>query len=116
MSITRAKLREIIRGEFGAHLERVTPAGAREFLERLYREFHAAAHPNGTIEIRESAHSYEEIMAEFFSSTLDIPAEDAAVMLWLWAFEQHFTAMEAEYTERFMALFERLEITEKDNE
>jgi len=108
MRITRAKLRELVFAEFGPNLTRISPAGAREFLDRLYRELHLAAHPPGTpIEIKESARSYEEIMAEFFAETLETDAEKAAVLLWLYAFEQHFAAMQEEYTERFLAIFEK---------
>ena len=108
--MNRIKLRDRIRAEFGPHLERVTPAGAREFLEKLYREMYSAAQADGPIEVSGSARSYEQIMSEFFSSMLDVPAEDAAVMLWLWAFEQHFTAMEQEYSERFKTIFGKFEI------
>jgi len=107
--MTRAELRERVRAEFGPHLERITPAGAREFLDRLYQELHRAAHPGGLIEISEAAGSYEQIMTEFFTATLDMAPEEAAVMLWLWAFEQHFAALEEEYTERFLSLFEKPE-------
>ncbi len=108
--MTRAELRKRVQTEFGPKLRRLTPAGAREFLDRLYREFHTATHLGGPIEIKESAHSYEEIMADFFTSVLEVSAEDAAVMLWLWAFEQHYATLEEEYTERFLSLFEKPEI------
>lgn len=105
--INRKKLRDRVRAEFGPDLERVSPAGVRDFLDRLYRDIHRAKHPDGAIEIDETARSYDQVMAEFFSRALDASAEDAAVMLWLWAFEQHFTAMQEEYAQRFVALFER---------
>lgn len=121
MRINRAKLRELINLEFGPGLKRISPAGARDFLNRLYREHHVAAHPDSQrIEINESAGSYEQIMAEFFTNTLDLPAEDAAVMLWLYAFEQHYTSLQEEYSERFVALFDQIEnldaTSENDNE
>jgi hypothetical protein len=106
MRLDRAKLRELVCAEFGSNLERLTPAGAQDFLDRLYRDLHIAAHPPGsTIEIDETAGSYEQIMAEFFTSTLEMEAEDAAVMLWLYAFQQHFALMQEEYTERFLHMF-----------
>lgn len=115
MRINRAKLRDLILAEFGPDLRRISPAGARDFLDRLYRELHAALHPAGQpIEIDEPARSYEQVMAEFFASTLEMNAEEAAVMLWLYAFEQHFAAMQEEYTERFLALFEESESNPED--
>ncbi|NIM04450.1 MAG: hypothetical protein GTO55_00975 [Armatimonadetes bacterium] len=113
--MNRAKLRELVIAEFGPRLERLTPAGAREFLDRLYREFHRAVHPPGSIiEIDESARSYEEIMAQFFANALETDAEEAALMLWLYAFEQHYATMQEEYTERFIAMFEKPETESED--
>ena len=116
MKFSRAQLLELVRKEFGPHLERISPAGAREFLDRLYREFHIACHPTGIIEIEEAARSYEEIMGEFFTQTLTMGAEDAAVMLWLHSFEQHFATIEEAYSERFIALFEESENLSEDED
>jgi hypothetical protein len=103
--MNRLQLRERVRAEFGPNLERITPAGAREFLENLYREFHQETFPLGRVEINESAGSYEQVMCEFFSSALEMPTEQAVIILWLWAFEQHFTTLQEEYAERFLNLF-----------
>jgi hypothetical protein len=113
--MNRAKLREKVRAEFGPNLERVTPAGAREFLERLYRELHLEALKGGIMELDDTAGSYEQIMAEFFSRTLDMPPEDAAVALWLWAFENYFASIGEEYNERFLSIFGRMDLS-SDND
>jgi hypothetical protein len=103
----RSQLRERVCTEFGANLERLTPAGAREFLESLYRELHREASPGARLEIDESAASYEQVMGEFFASTLNMPVEQAMVLLWLWAFEHHYIHLQEEYAERFLSLFEK---------
>lgn len=109
MRFSKARLLELVRKEFGPNMERLSPAGARDFLDRLYREFHLAEHKGGPIEISESARSYEEIMSQFFIRALQAKSDDAVVMLWLHAFEQHFAALEEQYIERFVALFENPE-------
>jgi hypothetical protein len=103
----RSQLRERVRTEFGANLERLTPAGAREFLEDLYRELHRESDPGGRVELNETAGSYEQVMGEFFAGTLDMPVEQAMVLLWLWAFEHHYLHLQEEYAERFLSLFEK---------
>jgi hypothetical protein len=107
MTMTLAELRELVREELGEHLERATPASVRDFLDRLQVRLHreSGEGPPYLIEGDEDAHSYEEIVADFFSRVLDYAPEQAAVMLWLLAFEQHFAMMEDEYIQRSRALF-----------
>ena len=102
-----AQLRELARSEFGERLERATPASVRDFLDRLRVLIHeeSGEGPPYVVDSDESACSYEEIVAAFFSEVLDRDPEGAAVMLWLLAFEQHFAMLEEDYTERYLTLF-----------
>lgn len=102
-----AELRELVRQEFGPRLERATPASVREFLDRLQVRLHAESGegPPYVIEVDEQARSYEEIVADFFSRALDYEPEQAAIMLWLLAFEQHFAMLEDDYSQRHLTIF-----------
>jgi hypothetical protein len=105
--LTIAELRDLIRREFGEHLERATPATVRDFLDRLQLQMHeeSGEGPPYVIEGEERARSYEEIVSEFFSRVLDYTPEKAVVLLWLLAFEQHFSMVEEDYVDRSLTLF-----------
>ncbi len=107
MTITLGELRDLVREEFGARLERATPASVRDFLDRLQVRLHreSGEAPPYVLEGEDHARSYEEIVTEFFSRVLDYPPEQAAVMLWLLSFEQHFAIMEDDYAQRSRSLF-----------
>jgi hypothetical protein len=106
--LTVAELRDLVKQEFGERLERATPATVRDFLDRLQVEMHEQSGEGPPYEIdgEESARSYEEIVADFFSRVLDYGPEKAIVLLWLLAFEQHFSIVEEEYVQRSLTLFE----------
>ena len=105
--LTISQLRDLVRQEFGARLERATPASVREFLDRLQVRLHddSAEGPPSVIEGEETARSYEEIVSEFFSRVLDYDPQKAVVLLWLLAFEQHFSMVEEDYIQRSLTLF-----------
>jgi hypothetical protein len=105
--LTIAQLRTLVRQEFGERLERATPASVRDFLDQLQVQLHEESgegHPY-LIQGEKTARSYEEIVSEFFSRVLDYDPDKAVVLLWLLAFEQHFSLMEQEYLERSLMLF-----------
>ncbi len=105
--LTLAQLRDLVRNEFGGRLERATPASVREFLDGLQAQLHdesGEGHPY-IVEGEDGARSYEEIVTEFFSRVLDYDPEKAVVLLWLLAFEQHFSMMEEDYLQRSLMLF-----------
>lgn len=110
--LTVAELRDLVKQEFGEHLERATPATVRDFLDRLQVEMHeqSGEGPPYAIDGEESARSYEEIVADFFSRVLDYGPEKAIVLLWLLAFEQHFSIVEEDYVQRSLTLFEEGEV------
>jgi hypothetical protein len=105
--LTVAEFGELVRREFGERLERATPANVRDFLDRMQLRLHqeAGEGPPYVLEERASARSYEEIVTDFFSRALDYPVEQAFIMLWLLAFEQHFVMIEEEYARRFVTIF-----------
>lgn len=105
--MTIAEFRDLVRQEFGARLERATPASVREFLDRMQLRLHqeSGEGPLYVVEGEERARSYEEIVAEFFSRALEYPPEQAFIMLWLLAFEQHFAMLEEDYARRFVTIF-----------
>ena len=107
MTLTLGELRALVREEFGERLERATPASVRDFLDRLQLRLQpdSGEGPPYVIEGDEQARSYEEIIVVFFSQVLDYGPEQAAVMLWLLAFEQHFAIMEDDYAQRSRSLF-----------
>ena len=45
------------------------------------------------------------IVSDFFSRVLDYAPEKAVVLLWLLAFEQHFSMVEEDYVDRSLMLF-----------
>ena len=105
--LTIAEFRELVRREFGERLERATPANVRDFLDRMQLRLHQEAREGPLYVLKETgqARSYEEIVTDFFSRALDYPLEQAFIMLWLLAFEQHFAMLEEEYARRFVTIF-----------
>jgi len=105
--LTLAEFRELVRQEFGEHLERATPANVRDFLDRMQYRLHreSGEGPPYVLDMEERSRSYEEIVSEFFARALEYPLEQAFIMLWLLAFEQHFAMLEDEYARRYVTLF-----------
>ena len=101
-----AVFRELVFAEFGDHLERATPAGARDFLDRVQQLLHKEAGEKKPYQIDETASSYEMVFADFFARALRMPPERALILLWMVAFEQHFALLGEDYQERFTSLFD----------
>ncbi len=75
--------KEKVREAFGEDLHRASPATVREFLDRLHEDIHVAQrNPYDRFDLDESARSYEEVMRSFFVRVLDLPADEAIMMLW----------------------------------
>lgn len=105
--LTIDEFRELVRAELGPHLERATPASVREFLDKLQLRMHEESGEGSpyTLDGDEGPLSYEEIVIQFFSRVLDYRPEQAFIMLWLLAFEQHFGILEEDYSRRSLSLF-----------
>jgi len=111
MALTLDEFRELVRQEFGPRLERATPANVRDFLDRMQLRLHKESGEKPPYVIgEEGARSYEEIVSEFFSRALDHPPDQAFIMIWLLAFEQHFAMLEEDYARRFITIFGDSEI------
>lgn len=93
-----------IREQFGPNLEHATPANVREFLDQMQlAQFKAP--PGGRFVLDEPAVTYEEIVKDFFSRVLDMPPEEAVILLWMIALDLSFAAIEFQYSEAFASLF-----------
>jgi hypothetical protein len=98
------EFRDEVRREFGDRLERATPANVRNFLTRMQARLTAGPAPGERIELNETATSYEEVITDFLSRSLEGAAEDperALIALWLLALELHFARVADDYAERF---------------
>jgi len=105
------EFRERVRSEFGPRLERATPASARDFLVQMQTEVFGgepAREPRPVV-MNESARSYDEVFSDFFNRVLELPAEQAVILLWLLAFELHFARVEEQTTEAFSRLLRGVE-------
>jgi len=98
------EFRRAIRREFGEHLEHATPANVREFLDRMQEQM-GRRERHGPIHLNEPKTTYEEILKDFFMRVLDMPKDDAIILLWTMAFDLSFTALEHHLADRFDALF-----------
>lgn len=101
------QFREEVYRQFGPRLERATPANVQEFL--VHMQARLSGNDRGQpVEIHETAHSYDEIVSEFFARVLEVGPdrmEQALMQLWLLGFELHFARLEEQYSDKFAPLF-----------
>lgn len=102
------EFKKLISGEFGANLEHATPSNVREFLDRVQSDLFGAQ-LRGRIVLEEHASTYEEVLKDFFANVLDLPKDEAIMMLWLLAFDFAFSAIELHQAEKFKTLFGEFE-------
>lgn len=96
--------------EFGADLDKATPANVREFLDQMQlSEFAAQRSQNPRVALNDPGRTYEEVVKDTFAKLLKLPAEEAAPILWLIAFELSFSVIEFQYTETLEKLFQDLD-------
>ena len=99
-----------VRRAFGEDLHRASPATVRDFLDRLQEDTHVGlVGGDKPIHLDESAKSYEEVMRTFFAQVLDLPAEEAIMMLWAVAFDLSYAVIESHDAGRIGHLFRGLE-------
>ncbi len=98
------ELKERLFDEFGEKLEHATPANVRDFLDRMQLNV-LGPQAKGRLLLEERASSYEEIIKDFFVRTLELPKDEAVVLLWLLAFDLAFSAIELQQADRFKSLF-----------
>ena len=97
------EFKKTIYGEFGKNLEHATPGNVRDFLDHKIGTL--GPQLKGRIVLEERAASFEEVLKDFFVRVLELPREDAIVMLWLLAFDFAFSSIELQQAERFKSLF-----------
>ena len=98
------EFRNLVLKEFGKNLSHATPGNVREFLDRM--QFDALGpHLKGRIVLEERASTYEEIIKDFFAKALELPKDEAIVLLWLLAFDFAFAAIEIQQAEKLEPLF-----------
>jgi len=91
---------------FGPRLEHVTPELMRDFIARMYLQLSPPERTaQGAVVIPvDGAGSYEEIVINFFGRMLEIPPDQALILLWLFAGEIYFADLGERYSERFQDL------------
>lgn len=106
-----SEFKQRVEAEFGVNLKNATPANVREFLEKLQLEAYQQVRADGNpYEIRDDpAHTYEEVIKDFFARVLDMPPEQATILLWTVAIELAFAAIEHQYAEELEPLFRSFE-------
>lgn len=106
------RFREEVHTEFGTRMEHATPAHVRRFLCRIYSAIDKEEiGPNHFAIPREDASNYEQVVNEFFARVLDLPPDQAVVLLWMFAGEMFYARLGEQYTQDLSDLF-TFEITE----
>jgi hypothetical protein len=98
------EFRDMVSKEFGSGMEHATPGNVRDFLDKM--QFNVLSpEVKGRLVLEEYASSYEEVMKDFFAKVLEMPKDEAIIMLWLLAFDFAFSAIEIQPDERLKNLF-----------
>lgn len=102
------EFKKLVSSEFGEGLEHATPGNVREFLDRMQFDV-LGPHLKGRIVLEERASSYEEVLKDFFVRVLELPRDEALMLLWLLAFDFAFSAIELQHDDHFRSLFKELD-------
>ncbi len=108
-TVRLSEFKRLIEAEFGPNLRNATPANVREFLDRLQQDAYAERKVPRYVLESEAAQSFEEVVKDFFARVLDMPDHEAAILLWMVAFELAFAAIEHQYAEQLDPLFRSME-------
>lgn len=106
--MTLREFRKLVKYQFGGDLSRMTPANVREFLDTVQPRVEGSHNPVGRITLNEPEGSYEAIVRDFLCRTLDLPAEKAVVILWLYCLELVASSVTELEAEKFRKLFEHV--------
>ncbi|HUV03661.1 MAG TPA: hypothetical protein VMX94_00980 [Armatimonadota bacterium] len=102
------EFKKLVFGEFGESLEHATAENVRGFLDRVQNDV-LGARLKDRIVLEEHASTYEEVLKDFFANVLELPKDDAIMMLWLLAFDLAFSAIELQQADKFKSLFREYE-------
>lgn len=100
-----SEFRAAVIAHFGPNLEHATPANVREFLDLLQLSEYKASPGRQRIVIDEPKRTYESIIKDFFASLLNMPSDEAMVLLWTVALDLSFAVIESHDAERLSSLF-----------
>lgn len=112
--MTLKDFRKHVRTQFGGDLSRMTPANVREFLDSMQPRVDGSRNPGGRIVLNETEGSYEAIVRDFLRSTLELPSDQAVVVLWLYCLELVAASVTDLEAERFRKLFEQVSAADGD--
>lgn len=98
----------MVRREFGGDLRYMTPANAREFLDRVQSRVDSGYNPGGRIYLDEPEGTYEGILRDFLRQVLDMPQDQAVIRLWLYSLEMTIGSVSDIEAEKFRTLFAEL--------
>ena len=95
----------MVRSEFGTDLRHMTPANVREFLDRVHDRVDGPAGLGGRFYLNEPERTYEGIVRDFLQQSLEMPADQAVIRLWLYCLEMVSASVIDLETEKFERLF-----------
>ena len=98
------QFRKLVIAEFGKNLEHATPGNVREFIDRM-QPGALGSDLKGRIVLEEKASTFEDVLKDFFARTLELPPDDAIILLWLLAVDFAFSAIELQQEDTFKSLF-----------
>lgn len=98
------EFKTLVEKEFGDGLEHATPGNVREFLDHMQLDV-LGPHLKGRVVLEEHASTYEEVLKDFFVRVLELPKDEALMLLWLLAFDLSFSAIELQHAEKLETLF-----------
>ncbi len=103
--------RELVERRFGPHLERATPEAIRSFVATTREQLFPSKRDAGRFILDESntASDMERAGALFLAETLALPADVAAIGLWLHAAEVWYGLVETTYDAQFADLMDDME-------
>lgn len=106
--MTLEEFREEVYRHFGKRLERATPASVQDFLVHMQARLAGSEGRGESVELSETAQSYDQIVTEFFAHVLQATPdqmEQALMQLWLVGLELHYARIEEQYADKFARLF-----------
>jgi hypothetical protein len=106
--VTLQEFRRLVRTEFGGDLRHMTPANARDFLNRVQTQIEGVHSPDGRIYLNEPEWTYEGIVRDFLRQALELPSDQAVIRLWLYCLELATSGISEVEAEKFERLFAQL--------
>ncbi|MEI6511769.1 MAG: hypothetical protein WCO51_00640 [bacterium] len=102
-----AEFRSLVYSQFGPDLHRATPANVRDFLAILQKH-HVESQP---LILNEKQSTLEDILKDFFARALDMPKDEAIILLWVLGLELSFGIIEDHLENHLPSFFKSLEDT-----